>query len=85
MMQSEINIQIGDRAPSVYFTELFDSAQNGVARFGAIRDLPTLRQNMEAHCIPGGVENMTVEDYDSFLHQRRHLMAEKIRMYYQSL
>lgn len=85
MMQSEINIQIGDRSPSTYFTEILKSAYSGEARFGAISDLHTLRKNLEEHCIPRDVENMTVSDYDSFLDQRRRLMAEKIRKYYQSL
>ncbi len=85
MMQAEINIQIGDRAPYDYFSKLLNACRNGHAAYGAIRDLAELRENFEAHCIPEGIEEMTVQDYDEFLEKRRLLIAGKIRKYYEKL
>jgi hypothetical protein len=85
MMQTEINIQIGDRAPCNYFSDLLNACREGRAAYGAICDSAELRANLEAHCIPDGVEEMTAEDYDAFLERRRQLMADKLRGYYNSL
>jgi hypothetical protein len=85
MMQSEINIAIGDKAPGRYFSELLRHSANGRAAYGAISDPDEMRLNFEAHCVPSGVEGMTVEHYDDFLNDRRKLMAIKIRDYYLSL
>lgn len=85
MMQTEINIQIGDRAPCDYFSDLLHACRDGRAAYGAICDPAELRTNLEAHCIPEGVEVMTVQDYDGFLEKRRQLIAGKIREYYENL
>jgi hypothetical protein len=44
-----------------------------------------LRENLRAHCVPDGMERMTVEDYPSSLAERRRLMAQKIKAYFASL
>lgn len=44
-----------------------------------------LRENMKQCCVPDGFESMDIHDYDSFLEQRRILMAEKIHYYYNTL
>jgi len=83
--QSEINIAIGNKEPRVYFGQLLDQCQGGQKRYGNIIDLDTLRKNLRMHCIPGGIEQMTVEDYPAFLAERRRLMAQKIRAYFEAL
>ena len=85
MMQSEINIQIGDRAPCDYFTDQLNACRDGRAAYGAICDSAELQANLAAHCIPEGIEEVTVQDYDVFLENRRRLIAGKIRTYYKSL
>jgi hypothetical protein len=85
MMQSEINIQLGDRPPAEYFSALLDACRRGKAAYGAICDADELQRNLAAHCIPPGIEHMTVADYDGFLDQRRNLMAGKMREYYAGL
>jgi hypothetical protein len=37
------------------------------------------------NCIPESIFNMDIEDYETFLGERRKLIAEKIREYYFSL
>ena len=43
------------------------------------------KENLKTNCIPDGFENMTVENFDEFLKERRKLMANKIKEYYYSL
>ena len=85
MMQSEINITIGDKSPSHYFSELLEQCNNGTGAYGAITDLEEMRENFAMHCVPGGMEDKNIDHYDEFLHERRKLMAAKIRDYYWQL
>ena len=81
VMQKEINIAIGDTAPTAYFSELQAGCENGAPAYGGIDSSEELQENLDAHCIPeGGFEN-----YDEFLKKRRQLMVNKIRDYYFSL
>ena len=83
--QSEINIAIGDRAPTEYFKHLKEQVAGGRKRYGGITAPDELKVNYRMHCIPDGVENMTLEDYDVFLEERRKLMAAKMRQYFCTL
>ncbi|MGE4545687.1 MAG: DUF262 domain-containing protein [Pedobacter sp.] len=84
-MQSEINIKIGNKAPQAYFDELTAQCNGGTAKYGAIGDIETLKHNLGRNCIPNTIFDMTLEDYDDFLLERRVLMAQKMRDYYFSL
>jgi hypothetical protein len=85
LAQSEINIAIGDRPPEVYFAQLADQTSGGQKRYGGITSVQDMRMNLQAHCIDPSVLSGTVPTYDDFLDQRRGLLAEKIRTWYQSL
>jgi hypothetical protein len=85
MMQSEINIAIKDRAPKEYFSEMLNNCKKGRSAYGAITELDELKDNYKMHCIPDGMENMTVENYQEFLNERRKLISLKIRDYYKKL
>jgi hypothetical protein len=83
--QSEINIAIGSKEPKVYFSQLQEQCSGGEKRYGNICDPVELQENFRMNCIPGGMEQMTYEDYSVFLLQRRKLMAQKIRTYFEGL
>ena len=85
VMQSEINIAIRDDPPGTYFQALWKQCENGKPQYGGITDADQLRANLAAHCIPEGLDEAGVRDYDKFLQQRRVLMAAKIRDYYRAL
>ena len=85
VMQSEINIAIGAKAPTVYFSEVSEQCRNGTTRFGGVNDHGQLQKNLDSHCIPQGMETKTVDSYDEFLKERRNLISAKIRDYYKSL
>jgi hypothetical protein len=85
MMQSEINIAIADKVPSLYFSQLLEQCETGNAVYGGIMDKELLLKNLAMHCIPTGMENKEIAHYDDFLHERRILMAQKIKYYYSIL
>ena len=85
MMQSEINIAIGDKAPSEYFSKLIEHCNNGSTTFGAITDIDEMKVNFKIHCVPDEMENKNIEHYDEFLQERRKLMGLKIKNYYWKL
>jgi len=85
MMQSDINISIGDKSPSEYFSELLEQCNNGPVPYGAVTDSEHMQENFAMHSIPVGMEDKNIDHYDEFLQERRKLMAAKIRDYYWQL
>lgn len=83
--QSEINIRVGDKAPSVYLKEMLDQCNGGKVKYGNITNEKTLMDNLEKHCIPSEIFEMDIDSYFDFLGKRRKLMAQKIKLYYRSL
>ena len=84
-MQSEINIKIGNRSPQAYFAELARQATGGTIKYGNITDAVSLKHSLQQNAIPEQIADMSVTDYREFLEQRRRLMAQKIRLYYEAL
>ncbi len=82
MMQSEINISIGAQEPAKYFTSLFVQCDEEGQVYGAIVNREQLEHNLGLHCIPEGMDKMTIDNYEYFLQERRKLMALKIKDYY---
>ena len=79
MMQTEINIAIKNKPPYEYFKEVMKQCAGGNGKYGGIKDKDQLRENFKMNCIPDGMEEMDINDYEGFLHRRRGLMAGKIR------
>ncbi len=79
--QKDINIAIGNTAPTEYFAQLKAGCRDGKPPYGGIDNSDELQKNLDNHCIPEGVFG----NYDEFLNERRKLMATKIRNYYFSL
>ncbi|WP_244444234.1 GmrSD restriction endonuclease domain-containing protein [Lutibaculum baratangense] len=85
LAQSEINIVIGDRAPEVYFAELADQCNGGIKKYGGITTLDELRANLSMSCLPETMLDGEIPDFGEFLDMRRHLMATKIKTYFEGL
>ena len=83
--QSEINIAIGNTAPEVYFAELAEQCSGGARKYGGITSMDEMRQNLETNCLPADLLNGRVPTFDDFLEERRHLMAAKIRQFFETL
>lgn len=84
-MQSEINIKVANKAPSIYFSEIKDQCNGGTMKYGGIKDLSELVNNLKMNCIPSSIFDMDVSRYEEFLDLRRKMMAKKIKKYYSSL
>lgn len=83
--QSEINIAVGNKEPSVYFQQVIQQCQDGPRIYGNITDRDELNHNFTMNCIPAGTEHMTIAEYPEFLQERRKLMAQKMQTYFDSL
>lgn len=80
-----VNESIGKKAPKDYFNKALAQCESKKAEVGSITDKEELAHNLAANCIPTDVFDMEFNDYERFLNERRKLMAEKIRKYYESL
>jgi len=85
LAQSEINIAIGDKAPEFYFNELAEQCAGGKKRYGGITELDELRTNLRMSCVPESLLDGDIPTYDDFLEQRRRLMAQKIKTWFDAL
>jgi len=85
VMDSQINIAISNREPIDYFAKLRDQVNGGPHSWGNITTPEALAENLRANCIPPRIAEMGVDQYQDFLAQRRILMAEKIRSYFDAL
>jgi hypothetical protein len=83
--QSEINIRIGKKSPKEYFDGVIEQCNGGKLKYGSIDSMDELKSNLQSNCIPESIFEMTIDDYEEFLKQRRKLIAQKIERYYKSL
>ena len=83
--QSEINVKIKDQAPKEYMAQVRAQCAGGNTVYGGIDSLAKLEANMDANCIPEEIFDMDYTQFEDFLEKRRHLMAQKIRRYYNLL
>jgi hypothetical protein len=82
---SEINMAIGNKEPKQYFSQLQAQGCGGPKLYGNIVTPEDLQANYLMHCVPEGIESMTAANYPAFLAVRRKLMAQKMRLYFESL
>ena len=85
LMQQEINIAVGAKEPAQYFKELKSQCETKVLKYGSIDNYDELIENLRTHSIPLSIFDATIDNYDEFLKERRKLMAEKIKEYYNFL
>ena len=83
--QSEINIKIKAQAPKDYMAQVQAQCTGGDSVYGGINSMAKLENNMACNCIPSEIFEMDYSDFENFLDKRRHLMAQKIRRYYDTL
>ena len=84
-LDTQVNKAISDDAPATYFTKVKEQCETKDIVFGNIATEEVLLENLKENCIPNNIFEMTVENYDDFLQERRKLMADLMRNYYESL
>lgn len=85
LAQSEINIAIGDRAPENYFGELAEQAAGGPKKYGNLTTRDELAANLRMSCLPESLLDGEIPPYDDFLAERRRLMAQKLKSWFEAL
>lgn len=83
--QSEINIKIGKKSPKEYLTYVYEQCNGADLRYGGITEKTKLFENLNENCIPENTKDMDFDDFETFLQERRKLMAKKLKDYYESL
>ena len=84
-LDTQVNKDISDDAPYVYFGKAFDACDRGETAYGNISMRSELLANLNDNCIPSDVVEMEHTDYLHFLDKRRKMMAKKIQDYYNNL
>lgn len=84
-LDTQVNKSISDDAPNVYFGKVAAQCESGEIVLGNIADKEHFAMNLEENCIPKNIVNMTAENYDEFLSERRRMMAMLIQKYYKRL
>lgn len=85
LAQSEVNIAIGDKSPETYFVELAEQCNGGKKKYGGITDIKEMKANMKANCLLESLLEGAIPSYDEFLEERRKLMAQKIKKWFETL
>jgi hypothetical protein len=84
-MQSEINIKVGNKAPKDYFEILTTQMQDNNRQVSGLSTQQELLENLRMNAVPASIMQMSINDYNDFLIERRRIMATKIKEYYHSL
>lgn len=84
-LDTGVNISIGKKAPNEYFVQAKEQCQKGQCCIGTILNENDLVNNLKINCIPEDIYTIQACDYETFLQERRKMMAEKIKNYYYSI
>jgi len=78
-------IGIRNKPPEQYFKELAEQCAGGKRKYGGITDSSELRANLRMNCLPETLLDGGTPAYDDFLDERRKLMAQKIKVWFEAL
>ena len=84
-LDPQVNKAISDNAPCVYFAQANKQCETKEITLGNISDETLLAINLAENCIPTNIAEMDVSSYDTFLIERRKMMAQLIEKYYKGL
>ncbi|MGJ9460474.1 GmrSD restriction endonuclease domain-containing protein [Oceanobacillus sp. CF4.6] len=80
-----VNLAIKDEAPSNYMDHVKLQLNDMKSRIGEITNTEQLKMNMKMNCVPDSLFNMDASNFETFLEERRELMANKIKNFYENL
>ena len=84
-LDTQVNKAISDDAPYIYFSKAKNQCESKDIVLGNISDKDLLESNLKENCIPANIDTMDALSYDSFLLERRKMMASLIEKYYKGL
>lgn len=83
--EQSTNIKIGKMPPKDYLNKTKTEIENGIFNISTIDDVSLLEENLTVNDIPQILFDADFDSYNDFLKERRVLMANKIRQYYENL
>jgi len=84
-LDTQVNILIGNKAPGEYFSMIENQFETGNLKYGNISNRDDYISNLDTNCIPHSIINMDAGNFEEFLFERRKLIAQKIKKYWESL
>lgn len=79
------NIKVGKLAPIDYLNKIKDQIEKGKNEITTLDSEESLKKNIKTNDIPVFIENATHIEYNRFLEERRRLMADKLKAFYENL
>jgi hypothetical protein len=79
------NIKVGMLKPQEYLDKVKSQIESNTNEISTLDSLKGLNENLIANDIPGIIETASHSDYETFLENRRKLMANKLKAYYEQL
>lgn len=84
-LETPLNIKISEKEPNIYLQEIVNNMGTEEMRLSGINSIEDLKNNLRECDIPEIILNGTHENYEEFLIERRKLMSQRIRKYWESL
>lgn len=85
LTETAINIGIRDQGPAVYLGRVAAQIESGTLDLGEITDQADYQKNLAENALPANLAEVSFENYEEFLTERRTLMAATIRRYFEAL
>ena len=79
------NIKVGKLPPVDYLGKVHAQIEDGILDISSLTSEEELKENLRLNDIPEDLLTATHGDFASFLEQRRQLMAQTIKSYYEQL
>jgi len=85
LTETSINISISNKPPITYMDEMDTQIATGTLTLGEITDPTDLSKNLVENAVPASLNEVIAGNYPEFLAERRRLMANVIRGYFDAL
>jgi hypothetical protein len=83
--EQSTNIKVGMMSPLEYMTKVKEQIGKGTRDISSIDSESLLKENLLVNDIPVSLLQADHTQYEDFLKERRQLMAQKIKQYYEQL
>jgi hypothetical protein len=85
LTETSINISISNKPPAVYMDQLATQIETGHLALGEITDAEDLARNLAENAVPLNLAEVSAGSYPEFLAERRKLIAQFIRQYFDQI
>ena len=83
--EQQTNIKVGKKAPAEYMQLAKTDIEQQTKKLTNLEAAGSLEENLAKNEIPRSLITAEAKDYETFLEERRMMMAQKIKQYYEQL